>query len=78
MMLVLVVQFIMIPLDIAFFRSPLGQFQTAMGWKITRFVFDSICCGDVCITFLTGYYDEAKKTVILKPSTIALYVLKFY
>lgn len=74
MMFVLVMQFIMIPLDIAFFRSPLGQFQTTKNWKSTRFLFDIICCGDVCMTFVTGYYDESKKTVVLKPRTIALYV----
>lgn len=72
MILIFSVQFLMIPIDIAYFRAQVRNFKLGNHWKTTRFVFDVICCFDVVICFFTGYYNEAKKTVVLEPSTIAL------
>lgn len=72
MIIILSAQFLMIPLDIAYFRAEVKNFKLGLGWKATRFFFDVVCCFDVIICFFTGYYDETKKTVVLKPSTIAM------
>lgn len=72
MILILSAQFLMIPIDIAYFRAQVRNFKLGLEWKSTRFFFDLVCCLDVVVCFFTGYYDETTKTVILKPSTIAL------
>lgn len=72
MIVILSAQFLMIPIDIAYFRAQVKNFKLGVEWKSTRFFFDLVCCLDVFICFFTGYYDETRKTVVLKPSTIAL------
>lgn len=76
MILILLAQFLMIPIDIAFFSARLTDFQFTLPWKFPRFLLDLICAADVAVTFFTGYYDSSKKTVILAPGTIALLVFK--
>lgn len=75
MIFVLSMQFIMIPIDMAYFRAEIKNFKLGYEWKVSRFIFDIICCLDIVVCFFTGYYDETKKTVVLEPSTIALFVL---
>lgn len=72
MILILSAQFIMIPIDIAYFRAEVKNLRLGTGWKACRFFFDICCCTDVVLCFITGYYDETTKTVVLKPSAIAM------
>lgn len=74
MIVVLLMQFIMIPLDVAFVRSKITEFSFTLAWSSIRFTCDILCCLDVVATFLTGYYDDSKKVVVLKPYMIAGYV----
>lgn len=72
MIVILSAQFLMIPIDVAYFRAKMKNFQLGMSWKATRFFCDLVCCIDVILFFFTGYYDETRKTVVLQPKVIAL------
>lgn len=48
-------------------------------WLSTiKFIFDLLCCADICITFATGFYHPYTKKVILNKKLIALRYLKGY
>lgn len=65
MVIVFFVQFVMIPLDIAYFSLTYYTFPSNPVWKSVRFTFDCLCIVDVILRFFTGYYHHTKKTVIL-------------
>lgn len=71
---VFLLQFFLIPLDLAYFRIPNTVFFRYKLWKWTRMILDCLCLIDVCINFATGYYSHQKKQAVLTPHIIAGYV----
>ncbi|KAI4467165.1 i[[h]] channel isoform e [Holotrichia oblita] len=61
MVCVLVLAYIIIPVDIATSNFPLQNSITDnTAWKLLRFTLDMIMCGDVVLNFLTGYWDPQR------------------
>ncbi|KAF2905324.1 hypothetical protein ILUMI_00851 [Ignelater luminosus] len=75
---VFLMQFFLIPLDVAYFRIPNLIFFRRKAWKWTRMTLDCLCLIDVCINFATGYYNRQKKQAILSPPRIAGHYITTY
>lgn len=75
MVIVLAVQFIMIPLDVCFYKMHmLDNCTSKSGWRLLRALVDAICIIDIIISFFTGYCDQKKNIIVLKPRDICMYV----
>lgn len=72
MCIVFFVQFILIPLDVAFFPFPHHTIYKTKIWKCIRMALDIFCLVDCFLNFGTGYYNPQKKQVVLKPKKIAM------
>lgn len=71
MMFVFLFLLIVIPIEISS--------QEIVWWlSSTKFVFNVLCCADICITFATGYYNPNTKTIILDKKRVAWRYLKGY
>lgn len=47
--------------------------------KIPKFCLDILCCIDICVTFVTGYYDVNQRRVILNIKLIAKnYLMRYF
>ena len=72
MIIILLTQFFMIPMEISVYSRPFKvNFTQNYIWKKTRLICDIIYIMDVLMTFFTGYCDHKNKTVIMNPKKIA-------
>ncbi|XP_068894024.1 potassium/sodium hyperpolarization-activated cyclic nucleotide-gated channel 2-like [Tenebrio molitor] len=71
------VQLILVPLDVGFFAFNVTMpFFTSVYFLAVRMVTDLICCVDIGVNSITGYYDESKKEVVLHHHKIVTHYLK--
>ncbi|KAF5290203.1 hypothetical protein FQR65_LT11637 [Abscondita terminalis] len=75
MCLIFLIQFVMVPLDIAYFGKPPSStdLYTSAPWKTVRLLTDCFCFTDVWLNYLTGYFNEHKKQSEMSPKKVALY-----
>ncbi|XP_044265658.1 potassium/sodium hyperpolarization-activated cyclic nucleotide-gated channel 1-like [Tribolium madens] len=70
-------QLILVPLDIGFYAfEETMPFLHSTAFLTLRMALDLICCADIGFNAITGYYDEAKKEVVLHHQKIVLHYLK--
>ncbi|KAF5290202.1 hypothetical protein FQR65_LT11636 [Abscondita terminalis] len=74
MCLIFLIQFVMVPLDIAYFGKPPSStdLYTSAPWKTVRLLTDCFCFTDVWLNYLTGYFNEHKKQSEMSPKKVAL------
>lgn len=71
--------FISIPLDIlSYHLGAMDGFRAGITWKVTRTIGDTVCLLDVGLNFVTGYYDEKNKAVIMEPLKVIMKYVKTY
>lgn len=72
MIIVYILQFASIPYDLIRYNLKfLPDFQWRISWKILRSILDLLSIANICINFLTGYYDESENNVVMNPWGVA-------
>lgn len=71
-MVLLLIQFITIPLDVLTYKlRVMDQFEAGKNWKHLRNTLDVLSIFDIICNFFTGYVDKYKKEVIMEPRKVA-------
>lgn len=79
MMFIFLLQFITIPLDILNYKlQDLDEFESTLHWRIFRTILDICTLIDCSLNFITGYYDNNKKEVVLEPRNVARCCIVFF
>lgn len=79
MMIVYLYSFVTIPMDIlAHIFNVLMTFNSHVSWKIHRTIGDVMGLFDCGLNFITGYYDNKSKEVVLEPGKVCVHYLRTY
>ncbi|RZC37629.1 potassium/sodium hyperpolarization-activated cyclic nucleotide-gated channel 1-like [Asbolus verrucosus] len=77
MAVICLIQLILVPLDVGFFMfSNTVPFFSSTAFIVIRTLTDLICCADIGINSITGYYDESKKEIVLQHNQILKHYFK--
>ncbi|KAB0799376.1 hypothetical protein PPYR_07256 [Photinus pyralis] len=69
---VFLILLLVVPLDVALFRSPHENFVVDIPFKHLRIFLDACCIMDIIVNFFTGYFNKQLKKAELDPFKVAI------